>query len=65
MTLEDDLRQALAALRRAREVLPMAGAPAVRVTVEHELARAEGSVGRVLHLIAGAQPVEEQTPCSG
>lgn len=61
MTLEEELRGALAALRRAREALPMASAPAVRVTIEHELARAEGSVGRVLHLIAGAPAKEPST----
>ena len=61
MTLEDDLRQALAALRRARDALPMAAELAVRAAISHELAAAEVSTGRVLHLIAGAPAKEPST----
>ena len=64
MTVERELREALAALRRAREALPQAAEIMVRAAIAHELAAAEASTGRVLHLIAGA-PAKEQTPCSG
>ena len=64
MTVERELREALAALRRAREALPQAADIMVRAATAHELAAAEASTGRVLHLIAGA-PAGEQTRCSG
>lgn len=53
MTLEEDLREALAALRRAREALPMATDLTVRAAIAREISTAETSTGRVLHLIAG------------
>ena len=52
-TIETELRAALTALRAARDALPMTAELAVRAVVAREIATAETSVGRVLHLIAG------------
>lgn len=53
-TLEQHLREALAALMRAREDLLDAGAIDRRQVVQREIAAAQTSVGRALHLIGGA-----------
>ena len=60
-SIETELRSALASLRSARDALPMTAELAVRDVVAREIASAETSVGRVLHLIAGP-PAREAPP---
>jgi len=52
-TLEQHLREALAALLRAREALVSLPDFDRRQVVQREIASAQTSVGRTLHLIAG------------
>lgn len=52
-TLECELRAAVGALRRAREELAHATTVELRAIVYREIAAAEMSVARVLHLISG------------
>jgi hypothetical protein len=52
-TIEVELRAALAALARAREDLAHAVSLELRAVAVREIASAELSIGRVLHLIAG------------
>ena len=63
-SIETELRAALAHLRCARDALPRTGELAVRDVVAREIASAETSVGRVLHLIAGppAKEPSQWTP---
>lgn len=53
-TLEQHLREALAALMRAREDLLDTGMINRRQVVQREIASAQTSVSRALHLIGGA-----------
>lgn len=53
-TLEQHLREALAALMQAREDLVDAASIDRRQVVQREIASAQTSVGRALHLIGGA-----------
>jgi hypothetical protein len=57
--LEAELRDALAALLRAREALPGSTEILVRDVVAREIASAQTSISRVLHLIAGSH---KETP---
>lgn len=52
-SLEKHLRDALAALRTAREILPEASAIQVRDVLRREIVSAETSIFRVLNLIGG------------
>lgn len=54
MTIEAELRAALAALLRARDALRAAPDIPAREVVTRELAAAQTSIGRALHLLAGA-----------
>jgi len=54
VTLEHELREALAALMRARESLADTSTLDRRQVVQHEIASAQTSVGRALHLIGGS-----------
>lgn len=53
VTIEDTLREALAAIVRARDACPHAADLVHREVAMQEIVRAEMSVSRALHLIAG------------
>lgn len=56
MTVERELLEALVALRLARDAMNAEAFVVAREVICHEIARADMSVGRALHLLAGSLP---------